>query len=166
MICPPANTSTKRNVVLLVSSLSQGHETRWREDRSGIADVEADSFFKYPRLLEVISAACKETVIAVNVLGSVVTEAKSGDQLFATHPFLIDESIGPEARPEKPAHTGTNRQRAVPVRIEGVGIPGRQVYPSVAEFVLTVDLGAPDVLSLRYYTASVSARPVAEAVRQ
>src|SRR5208282_3411883 len=57
LICLLAKTSTNRDVVLLVSSLSHGHETCWREDGSGIADVEADSFFKNPRLCKVISAA-------------------------------------------------------------------------------------------------------------
>ena len=90
----------------------------------------------------------KETVIAVDVFGGVVTETESGDQLLATHPLLIDESIAPKAWPEKASDTGTSRQRAVPVGIEVVGIAGTKIYASVSEFVLAVDLGIPDIVAL------------------
>ena len=93
-------------------------------------------------------------MIAVDVLGGVVTKTESGDQLLAGHPLLVDEGIGSKARPEKTANTGTGRQRTIPVRIEVVGIASSQVHASIAEFVLTVDLCVPDVIALCDYTAA------------
>ena len=93
-------------------------------------------------------------MITVDVLGGVIAKTESGDQLLAAHPLLVDESIGSKAGPEKTADTGTGRQRAVPVRIEVVGIASSQVHASIAEFVLTVDLCVPDVVALCDYTAA------------
>src|SRR6202035_379644 len=115
---------------------------------------------------EVVGRADKETVIAVNVLGGVVSKTERRDQLLVSHPFLIDESIAPEARPEEATTTRSNCQRAVPVRIEVIDIASAQVHAGVAKFVLTVDLGIPDVMPARNHPASVPTRPVAEAIGQ
>src|SRR5580692_253216 len=161
-----AKTSPKRQIVVLVSSLGHGHKSCRRENRTWIAHVETNSFFKNPRFGEVVSAADKKTVIPVDVLCSVVTEAERRDQLLASKPFLVDEPVAAEARPEKPSDTGTHSQRAIPIRIEVVGIAGSKVYASIAEFMLTVDLRIPDVVSLCHHATGVSTRPVTEAVGQ
>src|SRR5580692_7262 len=161
-----SKTGADREVLLQVSSASHSDKTCRRKHRSRIADVKANSFFENPGRSEVISAAEKETGIAVNVLGGVVTDAKGRDQLLVGHPLFVDESVAPEARPEKASDARADRQGAEPVRIEVISIAGAEIHAGIAEFVLTVDLGAPGVLPLRDHSASVSACPVAESVGQ
>ena len=122
LVCLYAKTGTKRKVLPLVSSMRYGHKARRRKDRSRIADIEANSLFKNPWRREVVSRADKETVIAVNVLGGVVSETERSYQLFVAHPLFVDEAISPEARPEKSSNAGPGGQRAVPIRIEVIGI--------------------------------------------
>jgi len=97
-----SKAGTQRDVVLQVAALRHRDETGRREDRSGIADIETDPFLEDPGLLEVVCGAGKETVIAVDVFGGIVAETESGNELPASRPLLIQESVRPEARPEKP----------------------------------------------------------------
>src|ERR1700688_803386 len=103
-----SKTSAKREVLSQVSSMSYGYKARRRKDRSRIADVKANSFFKDPRRREVISRAGKETVIAVNVLGGVVSKTEPRCKLLVTPPFRFDEAIAPEARPKEAPNTRTD----------------------------------------------------------
>ena len=99
-----------------------GYEAGGREDGSWIAHIKTYSFLQNPGGREVISRAHKKTVIAVNILGGVVTKTEGGDQLLVSHPLFVDEAIGSKARPEKSTNAGSGGQRAIPVRTEVIGI--------------------------------------------
>jgi len=77
--CLFARTGAKRNVVLVISSLGNGHEGGRREDRSWIADAEANSSF----VIESLSAcASPRTEEFPQPSCSFVTDSASIAELF------------------------------------------------------------------------------------
>src|SRR4029077_17368114 len=153
-------------VLPLIPSTGHCHETGRRKDRARIAEVEIDPFFDDPRFLKVVRAAEIEAVVTMHIFGRVVTKARSRDPLFPSQPFFVQESIGTISRPEESADACSQGQRTVPIPVEVVGVASRHIDASVAELVLAIHLGIPDVFSLLINAACVAASPVAVAVAQ